>query len=167
MVFYSVYCGGEHSKTHWRSCMQTHTNLDRARPQQRSCESSSHQKAVFVASALFPSLCTRPGPRDLHCKDLLCSWIGPSGGAHAPAWSHCRYNYTNGIRGIDAELRLQHDANRFEPTFTGSTSAGLAVSVSQGCEKAVADSGGCSTEAVLLGLQSGSCSRQELVALCD
>ncbi len=26
-----------------------------------------------------------------------------------------RYKYTNAIRGVDAELRLQHDASRFEP----------------------------------------------------
>lgn len=79
----------------------------------------------------------------------------------------CRYNYTNGIRGIDAELRLQNDANRFEPTAMDLETAGLPAIVSQDCRKVVADSGGCSTEAVLAGLESGSCSRQELVTLCD
>ena len=74
------------------------------------------------------------------------------------------------IRGIDAEVRLQNDANRFEPTLAaeegGGHNGGGGRTVSDGCRRVIASAGGCSTEAVLAGLDSGGCEREELLALC-
>ena len=75
------------------------------------------------------------------------------------------YNYTNHIRGIDAEIRLQNDANRFEPSGEGAGDAPVAAA-SQACrEAAVEAGGGCSAASVLAGLEAG-CSRDQLRVLC-
>ena len=87
----------------------------------------------------------------------------PGPGARTAAILY-NYMYTNHIRGIDAEVRLQNDANRFEPAGAGAGDAPVAAA-SQACKEAAVVGGSCTAASVLAGLEAG-CSRDQMRVMC-